>query len=82
MIADEHRKGLTSKNLRVRATVLVDGRVAAFWKLEKKRGTATVVLEPLVRLRSAERRQALAEAERMAAFAEPGANAHAARVEG
>ena len=39
VIADEHRKSLTTKNLRVRATVLVDGRVAAYWKLEKSRGT-------------------------------------------
>jgi hypothetical protein len=82
VISDEHRKGLTTKNLRVRATVLVDGRVAGFWKLQKSRGTATVVIEPLVRLRAADRKAALAEAEALAAFMEPGAKAHAARVAG
>ncbi len=80
VIADAHRKSLTTKNLRVRATVLVDGRVAAFWKLEKARGTATVVIEPLARLRAADRKAALAEAEALAAFAEPSAKRHAARV--
>ena len=81
VISDEHRKGLTTKNLRVRATVLVDGTVAAFWKLEKARGTATIVIDPLVRLRAAERKAALAEAEALAAFVEPGAKSHGARVE-
>jgi Winged helix DNA-binding domain len=64
----------------VRATVLVDGRVTAFWKLEKSRGTATVVIEPLGRLRAADRKAVLAEAEALAAFAEPKAKAHAAQV--
>ena len=52
VIADSHRENLTSKNLRVRATVLVDGTVAAFWRLEKK---ATLVVEPLRKLKAAER---------------------------
>jgi Winged helix DNA-binding domain len=80
VISDVHRKSLTTKNLRVRATVLVDGRVAGYWKLEKSRGTATVVAEPLGRLRAADRKEVLAEAEALAAFAEPGAKRHAARV--
>jgi Winged helix DNA-binding domain len=80
VISDDHRKALTTKNLRVRATVLVDGVVAGFWKLEKSRGEATVVVEPLVRLRADDRRAVLEEAEAMARFTEPGANTHAARI--
>jgi Winged helix DNA-binding domain len=80
VISDGHRKSLTTKNLRVRATALVDGRVAAFWTLEKSRGTATVVVEPLGRLRAADRKAILAEAEALAAFVEPTAKRHAARV--
>jgi Winged helix DNA-binding domain len=80
VISDEHRKDLTTKNLRVRATVLVDGRVAAFWKLERSRGRATVVVEPLVKLRAADRRAVLAEAEDAARFLEPGAKTHDARL--
>ena len=38
------------------------------------------MIEPLVRLRAADRKAALAEAEALAAFMEPGAKAHAARV--
>jgi Winged helix DNA-binding domain len=81
VISDEHRKDLTTKNLRVRATVLVDGTVAGFWKLEKSRGTASVVVEPLVKLRAADRRAVLAEAEDAARFLEPGAKTQGARLE-
>jgi DNA glycosylase AlkZ-like len=80
VISDEHRKSLTTKNLRVRATVLVDGRVAGYWKLEKKRGAAVIEIELLVRLRASDRKAVLAEAEAMARFVEPGAKTHAARV--
>ncbi|WP_028059059.1 winged helix DNA-binding domain-containing protein [Candidatus Solirubrobacter pratensis] len=65
VIADEHRKALTTKNLRVRAVVLVDGMVAGFWKLERKR----VVVEPVRKLLKREQAAVDAEAERLAAFA-------------
>ncbi|HWK27589.1 MAG TPA: winged helix DNA-binding domain-containing protein [Solirubrobacter sp.] len=65
VIADAHRAQLTTKNLRVRAVVLVDGMVAGFWKLERKR----VVVEPLRKLRAGEQRAVDAEAERLSAFA-------------
>jgi Winged helix DNA-binding domain len=80
VISDEHRKALTTKNLRVRATVLVDGAVAGFWRLEKSRGRAAVVVEPLVKLRAAERRAVLAEAEDAARFIEPATKAHEVRL--
>ena len=53
---------------RVRATVLVDGRVAAFWKVEKK---ASVVVEPLVKLKKADRDQIDAEREALEEFLAP-----------
>jgi hypothetical protein len=68
VIADRHREHLTSKNLRVRATVLVDGMVAAFWRQEKK---ATLVVEPLRRLKAGERGAIEEEARGLLAFAEP-----------
>jgi hypothetical protein len=80
VISDEHRKGLTSKNLRVRATVLVDGHVAAFWKLEKKSGAATVAVEPLVEIRKADRAEIEAEGEALARFVEPGARRHGVKL--
>jgi hypothetical protein len=68
VIADSHREHLTSKNLRVRATVLVDGTVAAFWRTE---GTSRLVVEPLRGLKAAERRAIEEEASGLLAFAEP-----------
>ena len=65
VIADEHRKALTTKNLRVRAVVLVDGMVVGFWKLERKR----VVVEPVRKLLKREQVAVEEEAERLAAFA-------------
>jgi hypothetical protein len=65
VISDAHRKNLTSKNLRVRATVLVDGRVAAFWKVEKK---TKVVVEPLAKLKKAQREEIDAERASLEAF--------------
>jgi hypothetical protein len=81
VISDEHRKSLTTKNLRVRATVLVDGRVAGFWKLEKARGQAAIAIEPLGRWRASDRKQVLAEAEALARFVEPNAKGHGAQLE-
>ncbi len=78
VIADRDRENLTSKNLRVRATVLVDGTVAAFWRMEKK---GTVVVEPLRRVKAGERKAIEAEAEALAAFAEPGAKKRAVRFD-
>jgi hypothetical protein len=44
-IADAHRPHLTSKNLQVAAVFLVDGMAAGTWKVERKRKTATLVLQ-------------------------------------
>jgi hypothetical protein len=65
VIADEHRRELTTKNLRVRAVVLVDGMVAGFWKLEKKR----VVVEPVRKLLKREQAAVDEEAARLGDFA-------------
>jgi hypothetical protein len=65
VIADAHRAQLTTKNLRVRAVVLVDGMVAGFWKLERKQA----VVEPVRKLAKREQAAIDAEAERLAAFA-------------
>ncbi|HSK77979.1 MAG TPA: winged helix DNA-binding domain-containing protein [Thermoanaerobaculia bacterium] len=46
VMADEHRPRVVSKNLQVSATFLVDGFVAGTWKVERKKKTAALVLEP------------------------------------
>ena len=78
VISEADRAKLTSKNLRVRATVLVDGTVAAFWRLDKK---ATVVVESLRRLKAGDRKAIEAEAEALAAFAEPEAKKRLVRFD-
>lgn len=60
VIADEHRPKVTLKNLQVRATFLVDGIAAGTWKVERKKKTATLVLEPFGNLP----KKTLAELER------------------
>jgi hypothetical protein len=46
LIADEHRRHLTTKNLRVNATVLYDGEVCATWMVRRTAKAATLELSP------------------------------------
>jgi hypothetical protein len=61
VLADAHRGAVVTKNLRVRATFLVDGEVAGTWKLER----SGVVLEPFGRLRAADRKALQAEGDQL-----------------
>jgi len=77
IIADEHKPHVFTKNLRVKATYLVDGLVAGLWTAEKKRGVATLTVTPFGKLL----KKAQAELEREGAalirFLEPDAKTHA-----
>ena len=82
VIADEHRPLVTTKNLRVRATFLVDGVVAGTWTIAVKRRVATLALEPFGS-RAVPKRQRgdlEAEAERLVRLVEPDAKSHAVVV--
>src|SRR5829696_5041842 len=46
VISEEHRKKVFLSAARVRATFLIDGFVRGAWKVEKKRKTATLQIEP------------------------------------
>ncbi|MEA2287832.1 MAG: hypothetical protein QOJ21_3875 [Solirubrobacteraceae bacterium] len=50
VVPDEHRGKLVTKNLRVRATFLVDGFVAGTWAVTRKGKTVTLTLTPFTRL--------------------------------
>ena len=78
VIADEHRPLVTTKNLRVRATFLVDGVVAGTWTIVVKRGVATLTLEPFGWVVKRARKDLMAEAERLVRLVEPEAKSHAA----
>ena len=64
IVDDEHRKQLTTKNLRIKATFLVDGRVAGSWSANNKELT----LEPFGRIPKHARPALEEEAEALARF--------------
>ena len=77
ILADEHRGRVVTKNLRVHATFLLDGRVRGTWRIERKRGAATLSLEPFERIDAA----ALAgEGEALLRFVEPDAANYAIAI--
>lgn len=73
LMDDEHRRRVSLPGARVLPTFLLDGRVAGTWRLAVKAQRATLTLAPFGRLRAADRRELVAEAEGMARFLEPGA---------
>lgn len=81
VIAGEHRPLVTTKNLRVKATFLVDGVVAGTWTLAVKRRVATLTLQPFGKVAKTALRELRDEAERLARFAEPEAREHAVAVQ-
>jgi hypothetical protein len=80
IISDEHRPLVTTKNLRVKATFLVDGVVAGTWTIGLKRRVATLELQPFGRLAKRVVEELTAEGEALARFAEPAAKEHAVAV--
>lgn len=80
VLADEHRAAIFSgANLRVSASILVDGFVAGVWKVEKVRKTAALIILPLVPLSPAAQTDITDEAERLIRFIEPDAAAFEVR---
>ncbi len=80
VVADANRKHVYLPGLRVAATLLVDGTVAGAWSIESKKGVATVVVQPFVKLTKATREQVEAEGEELARFLEPAATEVAVQV--
>ena len=73
VIADAHRARIATRNLQITATFLVDGIVAGSWSLARKGSTATLVMQPFVKIAKKDRAALDDEAERLLAFAEPDA---------
>jgi len=79
IMADEHRSRVTTKNLQVRATFLVDGLVAGTWKSERKRKTAVLVMEPFGSVAKRVRTALEQEGESLLSFVEEDATAREIR---
>jgi winged helix DNA-binding protein len=73
-VARAHRPRVFLSALRIAATVLVDGFVAATWKLQPAKNAVTIIVEPFTRLSAQVRQEIGAEAEAVARFAEPAAS--------
>jgi hypothetical protein len=76
IIADEHKPHVFTKNLRVKATYLVDGLVAGLWTAEKKRGVATLTLAPFGKLLKKTQAELEREGSALIRFLEPDAKTH------
>ena len=76
VIADEHRPLVTTKNLRVKATFLVDGVVAGIWTSDVKRKVATLRLEPFGKLTKKVVKELEREGDALLRFVEPEASSY------
>ena len=70
MLSDEQRKALWTRN-GLLASALVDGTVAATWRIERARRRVELTIEPLKRIAKADRAALAEEAERLLAFTDP-----------
>ena len=80
LLDEEHRPRVVTKNLRVKATFLVDGRVAGTWKSERKGRKAALTLEPFGKLRKKDATALSEEGERLLRFVEEDAASFDVRV--
>jgi DNA glycosylase AlkZ-like len=80
LLDDEHRPLVVTKNLRVKATFLVDGRVAGVWKVARSGKRAVLTLEPFKRLRKAATKELKTEAEALLRFVEEDAGSFDVKV--
>ena len=71
VIADEHRARISTRNLQVLATFLLDGRVAGSWSITRKGKAATLAMEPFVKVAKKDQAALREEGEKLLAFAEP-----------
>jgi hypothetical protein len=80
VIADGYRSKVYLPGLRVRATFLVDGFVGGGWGIERKKGDATLVIEPFAPLTKPDREVLIDEAERLLRFVEADAKTYTVRI--
>jgi hypothetical protein len=80
ILGEEHRAAVIIKNGDIAQTVLVDGMVAGTWTLARTRTEAVVQIAPLGKVARAQRSALVEEGERLAAFLDPEARTHGARV--
>jgi hypothetical protein len=80
VISVEHRPAVITKNLRIRATFLLDGLAAGTWESKRSRREATLTLTPFRSLSTRDAAALRREGESLLRFAEEDASAVAVRV--
>jgi hypothetical protein len=81
IIVDEHRPLVTTRNLQVLPTFLVDGFVAGTWKSSLAKNVACLSVSPFAPLSAAAKAQLAEEGEELVRFIEPNAEKHTVRFE-
>ncbi|HEV3165637.1 MAG TPA: winged helix DNA-binding domain-containing protein [Isosphaeraceae bacterium] len=81
IIADEHRPLVTTRNLQVLPTFLVDGFVAGTWKYSRVKTSALLTVSPFAPLPVATERELAEEGQELARFIDPDAAKSVIRFE-
>lgn len=81
IVADEHRPRVITRNLLVPGTVLVDGFVAATWKIAIGKKEAVVSVDPFGKISAATKKEIAAEGEALARFVAPAGAAHCVKFD-
>ena len=81
LLADEHRPLVVTKNLRVKATFLWDGRVAGTWDVDRKAKSATLHVRPFEALKKNAATELAEEGESLLRFMEPDVASLAVKIE-
>lgn len=76
VISDEHRKRVSTRNGMVPGSVLVGGFFRGTWKITRRRGAATLVVDPYVRLSKKDTAAVAKEGAELISFAAPDADSH------
>lgn len=82
IVSDDYHTRVFLSGLRIAATFLVDGFVRGVWKIEKTKGAAALVIEPLAALTKPDQEALADEAERLVRFVEPDAKTFEVRFTG
>lgn len=74
VISDEHRPAVITKNLRVRATFLLDGFVSGVWEIKRSRRAAVLAMTPFRSLSRREEGELRDEGAALLSFTDPDAS--------
>lgn len=74
IIADEHRARVSTKNLQILATFLIDGFVAGTWEIQETKKKASLTMSPFAAVPRNVKSELVHEAEKLVRFACKGAS--------